>query len=131
MNWTIDKVKAELPPVRVRIKPRQIVWCRISGRLNQYASVSYELWPVWYFAWSTIVHALNNDKPLNVQEATMTDKKINDILKKRANMGDHNSKVILAWREKYTTPEKREQRRDDMIAKWLEREGVKRIRGQQ
>lgn len=64
--WTIEKVKKELPPIKVRIKPRQIVWCRISGRLNPYATVSYELWPPWHFTWCSIVHALNNNKPLTI-----------------------------------------------------------------
>lgn len=50
----------------------------------------------------------------------------NEILRHYAKMGDHNSKVILAYRMKYNTEEKREAKRAEMIAQWLEREGVER-----
>lgn len=74
-KWTIADVKRELPYVRVRVGKRHIIDARVSGRLNQFASVSWanpspvkgsELFPTYHFAWETIAHSLNTDRPLEL-----------------------------------------------------------------
>lgn len=73
--WDVEKVKAELPNVKVKIG-NQIHTGRVSGRLNKFATVSVtnlgtlhaksRVFADFQVAWPTIVHALNNDRPLIV-----------------------------------------------------------------
>lgn len=77
--WTIEKVKAELPNVKVKINDRILI-ARVSGRLRSFASVTvaytdnmnpdeYLRGPAWVdfrYSWEAIVHSLNNDTPLLV-----------------------------------------------------------------
>ncbi len=72
-QWTIASVKEHLPNVRLRVAPRKIVSARLSGRLNQFATVSLTndkpragvpIFADWHFAWETIVRSLNTGKPL-------------------------------------------------------------------
>lgn len=60
--WTIEKVKKELPEVKVNLNGR-VIKGNIRGRKNRFASVSIGSCS-WEFAWATIVHSLNSNKPL-------------------------------------------------------------------
>ena len=71
MDWTIERVKAELPDVRVSMPDGKVVDAMISGRLEKYPRVS----PCgqWLNApgyagsivsWGTIVHSLNTDQAI-------------------------------------------------------------------
>ena len=70
--WTIATVKAELPSVRVRIAKGKIVDGRLSGRLNEFATVccgwstAGRDWVDFQFSWATIARALNENRPLTV-----------------------------------------------------------------
>ncbi len=73
MTWTIERVKAELPDVRVSMPDGQVVDAMISGRLEEYPMVSpHGGWPRSaamidagaVVSWSTIVHCLNANKPI-------------------------------------------------------------------
>jgi hypothetical protein len=74
-QWTVAQVKAKLPAVRVRVGKRNIVDARLSGRLNQFATVSITnnfprsgvpLFADYQFAWETIAHSLNTGQPLSL-----------------------------------------------------------------
>ena len=75
-QWTSKTVREELPFVRVRVAKRRIIDCRVTGRLNDFASVSpldphinycgLPMFPTWSFAWDTIANSLNNGKPLQI-----------------------------------------------------------------
>lgn len=74
MNWTIARVKSELPDVRLQIG-RKIVSARLSGRLNQFATVSttndfprrgVPLFADWEFSWETIARSLNSGRALQI-----------------------------------------------------------------
>ena len=72
---TIAEVKRELPMVRVKWGRKQY-WARVSGRLNQFATVSpYQvidhkkplktiLGPCLHFSWEAVARAVNNDSTL-------------------------------------------------------------------
>lgn len=72
-EWTVERVKTELPQVQVRLSRRTVRWAKTSGRLNKIATVtisgewSYALkapWADFYFSWEAIVHSLNTNTPL-------------------------------------------------------------------
>ena len=71
-TWTIERVKAELPDVRVAMPDGKIVDAMIGGRLEKYPTVSpHGNWPSpgpnypgSIVSWSTIVHCLNADIPI-------------------------------------------------------------------
>lgn len=66
--WTVESVKAELPNVKVRLMNGEIVTGYVRGRKLKFAQV----WTKgddhdgWIFSWETIVHYLNEDRPLIV-----------------------------------------------------------------
>ncbi len=68
---TIAEIKRDLPQVQVKIGKKK-VWARISGRLNQFATVSLgystaaQTWVDFSFSWEAIAHSLNSGKPLLV-----------------------------------------------------------------
>lgn len=62
--WTIEKVKAELPDVKVRIDT-QVKTAQVRGRSLQFPIVGIGSHS-WEFSWQTITDALNNGKPLRV-----------------------------------------------------------------
>ena len=74
--WTIATVKRDLPSVSIRIVKGKIVTGRVSGRLNQFATVSVPntgtlhsnsiIFADGQFSWEAIAHSLNSGKPLNV-----------------------------------------------------------------
>lgn len=80
-EWTAAKVREELPTVQVKIG-RKVVQGRVSGRKNQFATVSVTngsmskrfpsfgshapIFMDWSFAWDTIAHSLNTGKALIV-----------------------------------------------------------------
>jgi hypothetical protein len=73
--WSVADVKSELPMVRVRVGKRNIIDAKVSGRLNEFASVSWanpspvkgsDLFPTFHFAWETIAHSLNTGRPLEL-----------------------------------------------------------------
>lgn len=81
MAWTAARVREELPDVQVKIG-RKVVQGRVSGRLNQFATVSVTngstskrfpsfgshapIFMDWSVAWDTIAHSLNTGKALIV-----------------------------------------------------------------
>jgi len=70
---TVLSVKRDLPDVPVQIGKR-IVQAKLSGRLNDHASVTVfndgtlrrgaPIWMAWHYAWQTIVNCLNDGRPL-------------------------------------------------------------------
>ena len=65
-NWTVERVKAELPdvPVRANVHRWDVTMGRLSGRQNAYATVS---WPTdrgtifsMEVAWGTVAAVLND-----------------------------------------------------------------------
>ena len=63
--WTIERVKAELPPVMVKMPNGEITIGTVRGRRLDFPVVSAGIVNA-DFAWKTIVDALNNEKPLLV-----------------------------------------------------------------
>ena len=72
--WTAKSVKDQLPSVAVKIGKR-ILPGRLSGRLNQFATVTVDIevihpagqvWIDYHVAWDTIANCLNNDRPILV-----------------------------------------------------------------
>ena len=63
MDWTIERIKSELPDVPVSIANQPRVLCRLAGRKAQFASVFYGH-ARYEFAWESIAHALNFDRAL-------------------------------------------------------------------
>ena len=75
--WTQDRVKAELPNVRVVIGKRELIG-RVSGRRNQCATVTVDYitngkptehlrgapWVDFHTSWASIAYALNENHPL-------------------------------------------------------------------
>ncbi len=64
--WTEDKIRDELPAVRVLAESGTFDGT-LSGRLNDFATVTFRVSGIpvsadW--AWSTVVNALNNGRPL-------------------------------------------------------------------
>jgi hypothetical protein len=69
MNWTITKVKDELPPVKVRGANGKLFDGYVIGRLNQFATVvvnSDAGTATFEFAWGTIANALNAGRTLTL-----------------------------------------------------------------
>lgn len=64
-NWTIERVKQELPKVQLRLMSGKIVTANVSGRKLKFAKVWYEEYE-WDFAWETIARALNENRTLRV-----------------------------------------------------------------
>ena len=77
MEMTISDVKRDLPMVKVRMNNR-LYWAKVTGRLNQFASVSpYQLidnkklvttimGPIVVFSWEAVTRAVNSGKPLQI-----------------------------------------------------------------
>jgi hypothetical protein len=59
LEWTPDRVKQELPEVRVKMPNGELCMMRVSGRLLQFAEVSDDRGRSIPFAWPTIAHHLN------------------------------------------------------------------------
>jgi hypothetical protein len=64
--WTVERVKGELPEVRVRLAPKQYVFGRVLGRCLAYPSVLLPDGRYVQFTWDGIARALNKKKPLCV-----------------------------------------------------------------
>ena len=66
MNWTADKVRAELPDVDVDWRGIVRVG-RVRGRLNKFATVYLEAFPEVQteYSWETIARCLNGGMVLN------------------------------------------------------------------
>ena len=66
-NWTVEKVKDELPDVRVQVNKTLILDGRIAGRKLDFASVMFVnngVMATCQFSWKTIVDCLNGERPL-------------------------------------------------------------------
>ncbi len=73
--WTVEGVKRELPNVLVKIGKKTVTG-RISGRLNQFATVSVtntgtlhsgsQVFLDWQVSWATLAHCLNNGRAVIV-----------------------------------------------------------------
>ena len=65
---TIPEIKAELPNILIK-NHGKVTTGRITGRLNEFASVSElgKLGPVYHFSWQAIQRAINNNTPLNFE----------------------------------------------------------------
>lgn len=74
--WNVRRVKEDLPPVKIKVGSKPYVWAKVSGRLNDEATVTVfntgtlhsgnQPWRDYKFSWPSIVKALNSDKPLKV-----------------------------------------------------------------
>ncbi len=73
-EWTIEKVKEELPKVKVKIGGERLDG-EVNGRLLPFAKVSVWFPPDkvrkgfyvdWEFSWQAIVNSLNSGEPLLV-----------------------------------------------------------------
>lgn len=71
--WTAERVKRELPCVKMRVSKSKVVDGRLSGRLNAVATVTIHNglgigtnppWVDFHFAWEAIAYSLNSGKPL-------------------------------------------------------------------
>lgn len=74
---TIAEVKRDLPPVRIEWEGRRY-WARVSGRMNEFASVSPSqpidgrkevrtiMGPIFHYSWETVTNAINSGKTLKV-----------------------------------------------------------------
>jgi hypothetical protein len=72
---TIEEVKRDLPMVKGRYNGK-LYWCRVTGRLNQFASVSPDhaidnkklvkplLGPIFHFSWDSVTNAINKNRTL-------------------------------------------------------------------
>jgi hypothetical protein len=66
--WTVADVRAEMPDV-VCLVDDKILPGVLSGRMNRFASVrpiDGRHWCAFEFAWETVVHCLNNGRPLRI-----------------------------------------------------------------
>lgn len=74
----IKEVKRDLPPVLGRLEGR-LYWCRVSGRLNQFATVSPEhlltnklnhvrsfIGPCFEVAWATVAKCITENKAIGL-----------------------------------------------------------------
>lgn len=62
-NWTVERVKAELPYVWVRVNGR-VHSGQLIGRRNNYAVARIEGAQIIEVAWATIAHCLNTNRPI-------------------------------------------------------------------
>jgi hypothetical protein len=65
-EWTAQRVKDELPEVPVKLDCGLIAQGKVSGRLNQFATVTFASYGRLEFAWQTIADCLNRGVPLRV-----------------------------------------------------------------
>lgn len=74
---TAKSVRAELPPVKIMYNGI-LFWGRVSGRLNDFATVSpydrvdgknkvFLMGPCFEFSWETIAYSLNTSIPLSTE----------------------------------------------------------------
>ncbi len=75
-NMTMADVKRDLPAVPI-LCGKRVLWARLSGRLNQFATVSVThvehgegylrgpAWRDWTFSWDAVHRAVTTGKPLN------------------------------------------------------------------
>ena len=61
-EWTIDRVKTELPDIKLQAGG-EVRKARISGRFNLFATVYVDGWKM-EFSWDAITRALNSDSPI-------------------------------------------------------------------
>ncbi len=70
--WTVKRVKEELPSVQVKLPGGKILNGRLSGRKNPAATVCVGYsgtlgeWVDFHASWTTLVHCLNTNSPLEV-----------------------------------------------------------------
>jgi len=64
--WTIEKVKDELPDIKVTTPVGKVTIGHVRGRKMQFAGVWTDEGFHCEAAWSTIVHCLNNDCALRM-----------------------------------------------------------------
>jgi hypothetical protein len=74
-TWTAASVRRELPAIGVKIGKKTVTG-RISGRLNQFATVSVtnmgtlhsgsQVFADWQVSWDTLAHCLNTGRPVIV-----------------------------------------------------------------
>lgn len=79
VSMTVADVKRELPDVPVKIG-RKVYSARLSGRLNQFATVTLSYihhsgpqehlrgqpWMDWQFSWEAVTRAVNTGNPLSL-----------------------------------------------------------------
>lgn len=64
MIWTVERVKEELPKVKVRVNGI-VVEANVSGRKLAFTKVwTKENHEGWEYSWAAIVRSLNDDRPL-------------------------------------------------------------------
>ena len=68
---TINEVKERLPDVSVRCAANMVVLCQVSGRLNDYATVTIPCAPggrvdTYEFSWKAVAMAVTHGIPLAV-----------------------------------------------------------------
>jgi len=60
-TWNVEKVKEELPDVKVKFNNKVSLW-RVRGRKNQFAGLYDPSTNIGIeAAWETVVHVLNHD----------------------------------------------------------------------
>lgn len=68
-TWTAERVKDELPDVKVKLKSGKTVTGKVSGRKNQFANVVVKTGDgdiTEEFAWTTLARALNNNTSVTI-----------------------------------------------------------------
>lgn len=64
--WTVESVKAECPRVRVLVGNRES-WGYVKGRTLPFARIACDEFPASVeCAWETVVHCLNNGRPVRL-----------------------------------------------------------------
>ena len=63
MEWTVQRVKEELPEVDVLLNGH-VCHGKVLGRMNQFATVHFGNWLYFEWAWETIASCLNRGVPL-------------------------------------------------------------------
>lgn len=67
-EWTVARVKDELPDVPVRRIGGATVIARLTGRLNRFATLTMPgqggCWVTFEVAWETVVSCLNRSRPV-------------------------------------------------------------------
>jgi hypothetical protein len=66
--WTVERVKEELPHVRVIFPDGTITTGRVTGRLGEFAAVKVEIHGAWVgvggWAWESVATVLNEGRKL-------------------------------------------------------------------